>query len=92
LNALTSFGRALLLLLCTLVWAQTTATASEYLHRDASPHCCGQCHLGSLPHIQVKFSVTEAPIVPVAWLEDFAAATAIPEPRISSGGSRAPPA
>jgi len=82
----------LLLLLCATVCAQSAAAASEHSHQDPSQHCCGLCHIGSLPFIQPSISEAGAPAVSIAWLEFVAPLEIIHEPPVTAGGSRAPPA
>ena len=83
----------LLLLLCALVFAQTTSLASEHLHQHSSQqHCCGLCHIGPLPFLQPAISASVSPQLTVLWIAGFLESASPHEVLLSDGSSRAPPA
>ncbi len=87
-------GRALfvLLLLCSVLCAQSASFASEHSHPHSSQHCCSLCHAGPLPLIQAATASAFAPALSMAWLEWSSGLDAPHQVLLAAGYSRAPPA
>ena len=79
------------LLLCTVVFAQTVSL--ESFHRESTTsdhHCCGLCHAG-MPFVRSAPAGPIVPIAPGAWVEKSWSVDAPHEVLLTAGSSRAPP-
>ena len=89
----TARQRALLvlLLMCAVVGAQAASFVAAQTH-EHSQHCCGLCHVGSLPFVQSEVSSAFVPVLSVAWMEQSCAFDFTHDVLFVIGHSRAPPA
>jgi hypothetical protein len=80
-----------LLLLCSVVWAQTSTLAEQHDPNHTPDHCCVLCHAGALPFLQTAAASAPIPVLILsgaAHTPDFNPAHDVP---LAAASSRAPP-
>jgi hypothetical protein len=81
-----------LMLLCLVLVAQSTAFASANEQHHSQDHCCTLCHVGPLPFLHTNVSAVVAPVFSMVWLESTPDFISTHDILLSSSSSRAPPA
>src|SRR5690349_1523840 len=80
-----------LFLLCSTVYAQSSALELENGHHHSPEHCCTLCHIGPLPFLQGVASAYVPPVLSVVWLPPSAELDPTHQEFLSQSSSRAPP-
>lgn len=84
--------RLILLLLCVVVLAQSSALSAQSRLHQSTDHCCLLCHTGPLPFLQTSTSAALAPDFQVVWQSPPAPFETISDIQVIPSPSRAPPA
>ena len=80
----------LLLLLCLVVAAQSSALVSQSEQHDG--HCCAVCHVGPVPFLHTLPAIAIAPVFSAVYLEPASEFQPSHDVALPTGSSRAPPA
>ncbi|HMD71568.1 MAG TPA: hypothetical protein VKF41_09505 [Bryobacteraceae bacterium] len=81
---------ALLLLLCLVIAAQSSALVSQSEQHEG--HCCALCHVGPIPFLHAPAAIAVTPVFCAVCLESALEIQPILEVALPTGSSRAPPA
>jgi hypothetical protein len=80
-----------LFLLCSTVYAQSSALDLENGHHHSPEHCCTLCHIGPLPFLHGVASAYVPPVLSVVWVAAAAQLDLACQVLLSNDSSRAPP-
>ena len=81
-----------LLLLCVMVLAQSSALTAQSQSHCAHQHCCLLCHAGPLPFLQTSVAAAPVPVFRVVWLAKLGYFEPASDVLLYTSPSRAPPA
>lgn len=80
----------LLLLLCLVVAAQSSALVSQSEQHEG--HCCALCHVGPVPFLHTQPAIAVIPVFSAVCLEPAPEFQSLREVALPTRSSRAPPA